>query len=166
MPAAPCRCRSPRCRRRLDASATLLSFSVLDSEIVVWSAHGGATRVHRIPYDRSRLRALVSAFRASIEEHQPDGQALRLSHQLYDLLLKPFADELSHTTRLHLSASDSLHWVPWAALQNAAGGHFLIEDMEIELLSQASALAAGRARRSIRSDRVLIMLPRTDEGDA
>jgi CHAT domain-containing protein len=152
--------------RHLDPGSTLLSFSVLDQEIVVWSVHDGATSVRRIPYDRARLRDLVSAFRTSIEEHQSNGQALRLSRQLYDLLLQPFAAELSRTTRLDVSASDSLHWVPWAALQNAGTGRFLIEDMEIELLSQASALAAGRSRRSIRADRVLIMLPRTDEGDA
>ena len=152
--------------RHLDAGSTLLSFSVLDTEIVVWTAHDGVTSVRRIPCDRSRLRDLVGAFRTSIEEHQSNGQALRLSRQLYDLLLKPFDAELSHTTRLHVSASDSLHWVPWAALQNAGDGHFLIQDMEIELLSQASALAAGRARRRIRADQVMIMLPRTDEGDA
>src|SRR6185369_776781 len=91
-------------RRALDPGTLLLSFSVGDSQTLLFAlpSQNGELAVFHLAAGRQDLARRVEEFRGLIQQHTASGRAT-LSERagaLYDLLLKPADALLSSTTRL------------------------------------------------------------------
>lgn len=127
--------------RDLPPQSALLSFAVLERELVIWTFSGGEIRATRVPVERTELQSLISRLR----KEGPMGDA---SAHLYDLLIGPVERSLGAANRLYVAIDPALHYVPFAALWRSLSREHLIQRYVVVMLptltSAEPELPAGR----------------------
>lgn len=112
--------------------------------------------VQALEVEPERMANTVRFFRALIEKKnsniwQPTAR------RLYQELLQPIVSQLPETTKhLHLVPEGSLHYLPFAALQDDLGT-FLVEQYTLSVVPSASILKLNRANNPNRWRAVLLM---------
>ncbi len=134
---------------RLEVGAGLLSYYVLDDEILCWAlknpqaGSGDApVRLFRIPSDQSRLNSRVHRYRRIIQNLEPYETH---SKELYDRLIAPVTDALDGIHTLGIIPHGSLHYLSFATLSSKE--NFLIDEFSLFYLPSASVLDYTLPRR-------------------
>ncbi len=134
---------------RLETGAGLLSYYVLDNEILCWAlknpqaGSGDApVRLFRIPSDQSRLNSRVHRYRRIIQNLEPYETH---SKELYDRLIAPVTEALDGIHTLGIIPHGSLHYLSFATL--ASKENFLIDEFSLFYLPSASVLDYTLPRR-------------------
>ncbi|MDZ7830501.1 MAG: tetratricopeptide repeat protein [Desulfobacterales bacterium] len=136
---------------RLETDAGLLSYYVLDDELLCWvlknpqtgSGSGDApVRLFRIPSDQSRLNSRVHRYRRIIQNLEPYETH---SKELYDRLIAPVIEALDGIHTLGIIPHGSLHYLSFATL--SSGENFLIDEFSLFYLPSASVLDYTLPRR-------------------
>jgi len=132
-------------RRALDPRTTILSYLVLEREIVGWVIRRDGVWMHRVPADdatadlATRLTRLV-ATRTSGEEIATTSARLR------DVLIEPFESRIPTDSRLIIVPDKWLHFVPYAALFDARRQRYLVQSYELGIASSVQLFADAVAR--------------------
>jgi len=122
----------------LPESTTLLEYLVSGREVIVWVVEREATRVFRLPIERSALVAEVQQFRAAIADRAALPAVQDRARALYDTLVAKALPAV-HGDRLLIVPHDVLHYLPFAALRDP-DGHWLVERYTLSTLPSASVL--------------------------
>jgi CHAT domain-containing protein/tetratricopeptide (TPR) repeat protein len=127
----------------LPDSVVLLYYVTLSDRLLTWSvtSHGHQLFETRVP--RDQLKRLAARFRASVTE--PRETASSAGDQLYDLLIRPALSTLTAGATVVLVTDGDLQQVPFAALKDAAGARYLIEDHPLLQSPSAGFFVAGLA---------------------
>jgi CHAT domain-containing protein len=139
----------------LPESTALLEYFVSGREILVWVVERNATRVVRLPVERSALLAEVQGFRTAIADRAALADVERRARGLYDTLVAKALPAV-RGDRLLIVPHDVLHYLPFAALRDP-DGRWLVERYTLTTLPSASVLkylgdkgaAAGAATLAI-----------------
>jgi CHAT domain-containing protein len=136
-------------KARLSPGVALLSYYVLDSEILCWilgypeDASGpNPIRLVRIPADREKLKADVLDYRRTIQNLEPFEAR---STSLYDRLIAPVRAELTGIHTAGIIPHGPLHYLSYATLFD--GGRYLIDAFSLFYLPSASVLDYTLDRR-------------------
>lgn len=121
---------------RLGSDSALVSYWMLENELVAFVLRSGQIKVHRIAVTRA---ALVDTVRGARRLTQSPKDVPPELAPLYELIFAPLEDELNDLRLLYIVPHDVLHYVPFAALPSPSG--MLIERFPIALLPSATSLA-------------------------
>lgn len=125
--------------KALGSDAALYQAVATDETLHLFVSAAGRDTVHRaIALPRATLAEQVFAAVTAVEARAPDADTALAG--LYDLLIRPVADDLAATgaSVLMLDLSGFLRYVPYAALKGDRG--YLIEDYALALATPAVAL--------------------------
>jgi CHAT domain-containing protein len=134
---------------RLEDGVALLSYYVLDNEVLCWvlknSSESNAidpVQLIRLPADQNFLEDRILEYRRIIQNLEPYEKH---SKDLYDRLFAPIKSELSDVHTLGIIPHGPLHYLSFATL--FGGNNFLIDDFALFYLPSASVLDYTLARR-------------------
>ncbi len=136
-------------RRALDPGTLLLAYSLGDTQGHVFALDRSASdrsatqeftgpRVYPISAGRAQIDELAATWRDQIAHQDPRTDAT--ASLLWNLLMAPVAEELTHVQRLLISPQGSLNTLPFAALRDPSG-RYLIEYLPIHLVASATLYA-------------------------
>jgi CHAT domain-containing protein len=128
----------------LDEQTTLISYFILDDQTLAFLLTHDSFQVIELDLSREALADRVADFRNAIEQ-APD-LTPSLAQQLYKSLLTPLSSHLT-TPHLAIVPHGSLHYLPFAALQNPETEQYLIQDYVLTTLPNASVLPFVTADR-------------------
>lgn len=114
---------------------------------------------HRLQVDPQQLTQRVRFFRAQLSSTNgsPGANWEATAQRLYADLVAPLTETLPVPVQhLHIIPEGILHYLPFAALQNA-DGRFLIEDYTLSVAPSASILKLCRARNERRWSSMLLI---------
>ncbi|HEX8245975.1 MAG TPA: CHAT domain-containing protein [Longimicrobium sp.] len=134
----------------LPADALLAEYAVLDDRLVIWTAARGRWHVQTVAVPRDSLAALVETY--GREAGRTNADALGLRSRLYELLVRPFAAELSGIRSLHVVPDRELGRLPFAALWDAAAGRYVVQTLQVNTLPSATFVAAASRPRRRRGE--------------
>lgn len=123
----------------LNTDETLLLFSINPFDTVVILVTQNTLQGLLLAVNQDELASAVRAFNT---DRRANSSALQT---LYTMLIEPIVAEI-RTTTLIISPSGVLNYVPFAALQNAETGRYLVEDYTISNTPSATALVILRQR--------------------
>jgi CHAT domain-containing protein/tetratricopeptide (TPR) repeat protein len=136
-------------RRTLEPGTKVVSYAVLEREIVAWLIDRDGVRMYRVPVNGG-LKPLVDRFTTLITSRSSDAETevdLRdASTQLYKILVTPFQDRLAPDSRLVVVPDKWLHFVPFAALFDAGRSRFLAQLVDINVVPSVQLFAQAAAR--------------------
>jgi len=121
----------------LDEQTTLLSYFVLDDQTLAFLITSQSFEVVEIQASHQELVEKAKGLRVSIDKPEA---AQQWSQQLYRSLIAPISDSI-HTPHLTIVPHGPLHYLPFAALQSADTGQYLIERYTLVALPSASSLS-------------------------
>lgn len=135
-------------RSKIDSQTAILEYFPLDDRWVVFVITATDTTVHTLPLTNKHLHLLQQRLQHNFDTLARNStlaslltpKANALLHQLYNALIIPIADEISHYTKLVIVPHDSLHYLPFHALYT--GNQYLIETVEVSYLPGASFVGA------------------------
>lgn len=157
--ARPRRLSAREVSRRLPRGVNLVSYAVLDEEVLVWLVRAAGVHLERVPVAASRVAALVDDLQASILNPTRRDDFDGLSQRLYELLVEPVAGDLDPGAALVFVPDKWLHFVPFAALRHPRTSRFLVEDRVVVLAPSAAlfieAVEGSQERLAPRAPRVL-----------
>lgn len=137
-------------QRLLDRETTLVEYFVLLDETLVWVIDQESYHLLQLPLSAEALYAKVALWHGRIAGRAPGAE---LESALYQDLIAPLEPYLRHQ-RLLLVPHESLHWLSFAALRDAAG-IALVERFSLTYLPSASILPFLAAKRSPNAGRLL-----------
>ena len=120
----------------LDEDTTLIAYFVMDDRTLVWVIDRDSFDIVRLGIARKELDDRVRYLSEQINSQHFDAQT---SAVLYNILFAPLAPLIDHAN-LIIVPHGVLHYLPFAALWDAAAGHYLIEDYALTYAPSASAL--------------------------
>jgi CHAT domain-containing protein len=132
-------------QRTIPAGTSVISYAVLDSEVVSWVLHDDRVTMHRTHLTTS-LEGLITRFTALIEARSSATEVRALSAQLYSVLIAPLRDDIAGDTRLIVIPDKWLHFLPFSALFDARAGRFLVESFEISVAPSIALYQQSAAR--------------------
>ena len=126
----------------------IVSYDVLPDETLIWAVTRRGLRLVRQPVTADALSNLVETFTRELRRPSDPDAGRVASRALYDILLKPFENELHHVSALTIVPDGVLGGLPFAALRDPSG-EFLVEHTTIRYAefahaSSDSALVPGR----------------------
>jgi CHAT domain-containing protein len=131
----------------LPADTTVIAYSVLEPYTLAWVLQRGSLRSTVLAAGKDRLGVLVESIHAEIaDRRQPAGRPAA-STILFQTLVAPLVGAIAPGSRLVFVADKCLAMLPFAALYDAGGQHYLIEDHPVAVAPSATALI-----RSLRRD--------------
>ncbi len=139
----------------LDHKTALLEYVVTSERVYLFVLTKRASdqsldvKAYAIPISQTELSTRVTRFYQMIAANNP-GFGLS-SRELYDLLIKPAADELRGKTAICVIPDGVLWNVPFQALQNGTG-RYLIENSAISYAPSLGVLKEIRQRRQPNAD--------------
>jgi CHAT domain-containing protein len=138
-----------------------------DTLILTLSAKGAA-RARRVAVGRKALTHAVERLRAEILRRDPERTAeLQLEASwLHERLMAPIARDIANVPGLLVAADGPLHALPFAALRDRDGGHYLAEQYSLTQVESLSALALHRAGHRQPGDWLIVADPELLPGDA
>jgi len=121
---------------RLDMETAVLEYWVSDYELTVWMiSHKEAISYRSVISDKD-LNASVERARNAIESNDIEKSEKELK-TLFNYLIAPVEGKLAFFSKLIIIPNQSLHFIPFQALQNS-NGRFLVEDFSISYAPSAS----------------------------
>jgi CHAT domain-containing protein len=125
-----------------DTKTALLDFIVTDENVHLFvltkdASAQPALNTYTVKMERKALAEKVERYRRRMENRDYDFQAL--SHELYDLLIKPAQKQLQNKTSLVISSDNVLWDLPFQTLLSPEL-HYLIEDAAISYTPSLSVL--------------------------
>jgi CHAT domain-containing protein len=131
-------------RRNLSAGTKVVSYAVMERELIAWLIERDGVRMYRVPV-ADGLKPLVDRLTTLITSRAAEGDLRDVAGLLYRILIAPFDDRLPNS-RLVVVPDKWLHFVPFAALFDAGRGRFLAQAVEIDI-APSLQLYAQAARR-------------------
>jgi len=149
-------------REALDPGTLLLSYCVSEDQTELFTLSGaGDLRVKILPAGSETVRLQVERLRSSMLETKP-GSSLSVgrmqlfqaeSRALYDVLLKPVADQIAASERLLIVPDGPLYDLPFGALirsgAGAEGDQYLVEWKALHVALSATVFAELKQERRI-----------------
>ena len=117
-------------RRTLAPHTSILSYAVLDKEIVGWLIRRDGVWMRRIPTGDG-IESVAAEFTRLITTRAAGQQIRNASGRLRDLLIAPFESSLPEESKLIVVPDKWLHFVPFAALFDARKQRFLVQSHEL-----------------------------------
>ena len=133
-----------------DEKIALLEYAVGGDQVYLFVLTRGVgtasvdLKAYTLPVKRNDLTARVEKFRQRLANH--DLEYAASASELYDLLIKPAAEQLRHKATLVIVPDDILWDLPFQAL-TPAPGHYLIKDYAISYAPSLTVLREMIARR-------------------
>lgn len=121
---------------RLDMETAVLEYWVSDYELTVWMISHKEAISYRSVISDKELNASVERARNAIESNDIEKSEKELK-TLYNYLIAPVEGKLASFSKLIIIPNQSLHFIPFQALQNK-DGRFLVEDFSISYAPSAS----------------------------
>lgn len=116
-------------RSTLPSGASVVSYAVLDKELVIWLIRRDGVFMYRRP-GAGQLEELANRFAKLITARSPDSELSSVAAELHRLLIAPFEARLEPESRLIFVPDKWLHFVPFAALLDNATRKFVVERFE------------------------------------
>jgi CHAT domain-containing protein len=113
-------------------------FTTFDAATLIVVLERGRARHHVVPVGRAEIESLRDRL-ADAMQRSDDAAEVAHARRLYELLVTPFARDLSPGRLLVLIPDDATYGIPFAALRNGAGT-FLLEETQVALAPTAAAL--------------------------
>lgn len=123
---------------QLGGQTTMLYYYLLDEQALVFIITPDHFEVVELALPRDQLSGQVSHFRDLMAFKQTEATR-QAAQELHQALIEPLAGQLK-TRRLLIVPHGVLHYLPFAALWDAATGEYLIEQHELVMLPGASTL--------------------------
>jgi len=143
---------------RRASSTIVLEYTVLPSDLLIWRVQSDGYRFIRVHGDTGRLRQLSQRFLALLHSGASADALAPLSSELYQHLIEPIGEDLP-AAELVIVPDKFLNTVPFAALENAHTGRFLIESHALALCPQAALLLQDtRKGKSFARDGVALLI--------
>ena len=131
----------------LEETESMLSRPTIDSNLVQYFVSpekiiivlaGGTQQIKEVPVEKEQLIKKISRFRELISENK-EGQdeLLKLSQELYEILIKPIALNISKN-RIIISPHGPLHYLPFQLLHD--GEKYLVENHTLNYIPSATIL--------------------------
>ena len=121
-------------RRRLPEGVTLVQFSVLEDRVLIWRLRrdGSGKDFFEERIEKKKLEDMVARLRR-FDQHTWS----ETSRNLFSHLVQPWLKDLPAEEKIVLIPDKILHWVPFAALQDASG-EYLIQKHSLALAPSAT----------------------------
>jgi CHAT domain-containing protein/tetratricopeptide (TPR) repeat protein len=116
-------------RATLPAGTNVVSYAVLDHELLIWLIRRDGVFLYRQP-GPARLEQLATRFASLIAARSTDPELARTGGDLYRLLIAPLEARLDPQSRVIFVPDRWLHFVPFGALFDESSGKFVVEHFE------------------------------------
>ena len=116
-------------RSRLPRQTTVVSYAVLDEEVITWLIRRDGVFMYRTP-GAVQLEALVTRLSTAMARRSTGPELRKLTAELHRLLIGPFAAKVEPESRLIFVPDKWLHFVPFAALLDTTAAKFVVEQFE------------------------------------
>ncbi|NRA44598.1 MAG: CHAT domain-containing protein [Oligoflexales bacterium] len=128
--------RMPDLQKALSQERGLISYFILENELLIFLVHKNQFNLKRVKVDRETLKRKLSDFKTIMEHYS----AIHfMAESLYDLLIEPIAEEIFSLKSLGVSPHRFLHQLAFSSLYD--GKQFLLERFNLFFLESLSALA-------------------------
>ena len=146
-------------QRRLSADQAVVSYAILPARSVAWVITSSGYRFVPLAVAPADLVRLVADYRSLLTLDRDDPALVRLSRELFDLVLGPLQAAIGGRTRLAVIPDGTLHALPFATLMRPSG-RFLVEDTEVVIAPNASVLvhSAERLRQAVGPPRSALVI--------
>lgn len=132
-------------RSALPRETSVVSYAVLGDEIVMWLIRRDGVSMYRHP-GAARLEELSTRFSALIAARASGTELRGIAAELYGALIAPFAAAVAPESRVIFVPDKWLHFVPFAALFDAATNRFVVERFETGIAPSLELYAASMSR--------------------
>ncbi len=122
--------------------AQTVEYVLMKDRLLIWVASRNRFAVRSVGVSRRTVEEKVENFLKLLRN---GGRVQQESRELFDWLIAPVADLLDPESALAIVPDRALHGLPFAAIQNAITGKYLIEDYPILLSPSLTYLLATRA---------------------
>ncbi|MEN3331704.1 MAG: hypothetical protein V7641_1069 [Blastocatellia bacterium] len=145
-------------RAALPDDLTLISYSVTSSGTLIFLVTRNDFVAVESDASTEQLDRLVQDYVAALKERAPVEKLAEPSRQLYQLLIAPVEAKLGTAKRLCIAPDKALHWLPFAALLDAAG-NYLAQSYVLTSVPSASTLIycleQARRKNAIADEKLL-----------
>lgn len=158
-------------QQALPDQTQILNYAALSDKLIIWIVSKSAAEIAVSPITLKELNEKVDNYRQLILRPFDDQQqALEVSKQLYDLLIKPVESYLDKRKYICVIPDKILNYVPFIALFSSGSGRYLIEDYRLGTCPSATLFIkcseAARAKSHAKSESLLsVGNPRFDKAD-
>ena len=154
-----------RVSRELDATTTLLSYSQVGDDVLLWRVGARGSQLVRLPTTAHEVSTWVGKLDADLAAGEWTTESEKAARRLHDALIAP-ALLSDGTKRVVIVPDKSLATLPFSALLDDAGS-FLIERYTVEIAPSAAFYLHARDRwRLLAGDQPTALVlgdPRVDE---
>lgn len=140
---------APDVLNHLPEEVTLVEYLVLPERLLAWVIRPHQIRLVQTKIPESEINRLVRLLRTTIERRASPGEIQSAASRLYNVLVRPFAGELSAGGDLVLVPDRSLVQVPFAALFDAGRKRYFVEDHSLTVAPSAAVYLASRDRLAL-----------------
>ncbi|MET0754481.1 MAG: CHAT domain-containing protein, partial [Pyrinomonadaceae bacterium] len=143
---------------RMPENVQVVQFAVLPKKTVIWTLTKNEIKAVEINISTGDLEEKVLDYLNLIKEKSDKTEIEKSGKELYALLVKPILFNLDSSKEICLISDNSLHQLPFAALESESG-KFLLEDFKIFYSPSASVFvfASEKAREleKVKDERLL-----------
>jgi CHAT domain-containing protein len=132
-------------RRSLPDRTYLISYALVGNELMTWLVNRDTIVTYRSPR-AARVEYLVGRFSALIASRSTGQEIREVAAELHSLLIAPFAARVKLDSRLVFIPDKSLHFVPFAALFDAAARRFVAQSFEVSSAPSIALYGQSAAR--------------------
>ncbi|HEV8433876.1 MAG TPA: CHAT domain-containing protein [Thermoanaerobaculia bacterium] len=143
-------------RDSLPPGAAMISYFVSNNSVHAWVVDRTSMHYVGLPIDHEKLQSVLCWATQFIPSEQPRGArpvidacpTIATPEDAFDALIAPLSEHLGAASMLVVVPHGVLHYVPFAALRNRHGGHYLVQDYTLVYAPSASALRFLHAKES------------------
>lgn len=132
-------------RRDVPAGTTLVSYALVDGELIAWVVRSSGVTMVRTPLPPD-FEQRVHRFTAALAGRRDYAEVKQAAGELYRFLIAPVNTSLEPGSRLAFIPDKSLHFVPFAALYDSRSRQFLVERFEIAVVPSLRLFEESLAR--------------------
>ncbi len=142
-------------RRLLPEKGAMLVYYLHRDRLTIWLVTRESVRIQRVEISEAALGEEINLLRRSLSRQLTITESAR---RLYDLLIKPFAEEVGRSEHLIILPHSALHYLPFTLLQDEQKRYLGLEHT-LSVAASASVLGhclakgeqyTGRERRQMR----------------
>lgn len=141
----------------LDNSTAVLSYHLSENELLIYAFNKDIVEYKKIPISisfYSSIDTMIKALHSVTSENKYAAKAV--SQRLYNWIIQPVAGIIKEHDRLIIIPDDELNYLPFEALQDAAG-NYLIQNFSVQYQYSASLLE--KRKRKLAQDGILSFAP-------
>jgi hypothetical protein len=145
----------------------LIEYALLPDQLAIWTVSHRGYKSHVVAVTRDSVARLIETFDRESSMFRANAEQSRA--RLYDLLIRPLADELQSIKQLTLIPDRELHRLPFSALWDSRASRYLVEAYQLRTVPSASfflAAVAGAAQTRAASAALVIGEPATTSASA